>query len=63
MESATAVHTPSVHEQILQRLNLLDREERSLVAKLADLRMNLKRAQTTLSKHKGAQAALKLLGS
>lgn len=42
---------------------MLDREERGLVAKLADLRLNLKRAQTTLSKHKGAQAALKLLSS
>lgn len=63
MESATLVSHPSVHGQILERLEMLDREERGLVAKLADLRLNLKRAQTTLSKHKGAQAALKLLSS
>jgi hypothetical protein len=62
MESATEVTLPSVHQQILNRLEMLDREERGLVSKLADLRLNLKRAQTTLSKHRGAQAALKLLG-
>jgi len=53
--------SPSVHDQILLRLKMLDNEELALVGKLAELRLNLKKAQTTLSKHKGAAAALSLL--